>query len=82
MKLHFQFALSADDTRRAILLRELERDGARLVRPLFPGETDPELAAIQVVESDETHSLRLLQRLKSSKTVQYAEMEPVRKLVR
>ena len=64
------------------LIERLKQQGARAVRPLFPGEKDPELAAIQVVESDDATGEKLLRQLKSLRTVQYAEVEPKRKLIR
>ena len=82
LKLHFQFAPSVSEAVRAELIQRLKQQGARVVRPLFPGENDPELAAIQVVESDDVTGEKLLQQLKSFRTVQYAEVAPKRKLIR
>ena len=82
MELHFQFASSVSERVREDLVRRLKKQGARLVRPLFPGEGDPELAAIHVVESDDGAGEELLRQLKSAKTVQYAEVVPKRKLIR
>jgi hypothetical protein len=62
------------------------RDGAALdvdgaVR-LFPGEQDPELASLYVVERSDDEAEHLLRSLKRSSAVEFAEPQPERRLHR
>lgn len=82
MKLHFQFVAAASQTVREETIRQLREQGARSIRPLFPDDTDPELASVHVVESDDTTGKKLLEGLKSAEMVQYAEVAVGRKLIR
>ena len=82
MKVRFQFTTgSTEDSRRA-LVSELVAKGARGVGPLFSGEQDPELAALQVLNAGDKEVEHLIQHLKSSDCVQFAERELVRKIAR
>ena len=80
MKLHFQFKPEANQTDQKRLAGELKAAGARTVEPLFAGETDPQLALLQVVEADDPHEDKLLRHLNASSCVQFAEREVKRKL--
>jgi hypothetical protein len=60
------------------------RDGATLDVPgavqLFPGEADPELAALYVVEVPDDDAADALGELKRSSAVEFAEPEAERRL--
>jgi hypothetical protein len=60
------------------------RDGATLEVPgavqLFPDETDPELAALYVVEVPDDDAADTLGELKRSSAVEFAEPEAERRL--
>jgi hypothetical protein len=60
------------------------RDGATLDVPgavqLFPDETDPELAALYVVEVPDEDAADTLDELKRSSAVEFAEPEAERRL--
>lgn len=82
-KLQFKFVEEAVDEARQCLDESLRERGAIEVRRLFPNESDPELAAICIVEykGDRTGG-RLLKYLKRSKLVEFAEGEVSRKLIK
>lgn len=83
MKLQFKFREKVGEGRRRLLLDALSKRGATAVRRLFPDEADEELAALYVVDSDdEASGRRLLETLKQSKEVEFAEGEVRRKLMR
>lgn len=81
MKLHFKFASGASEKDRAGLVDNVRRCGVRSIEPLFPGEEDRELAAIQVVEAGDAAAERVLEILQNDEAVDFAESEPVRKLL-
>jgi hypothetical protein len=62
------------------------REGATLDVPgavqLFPGDPDPELAALYVVELPDEEAAGTLSRLKASRSVEFAEPEAERGLHR
>lgn len=78
-----QFKLRAGVGRAACdrLVQSLRAAGARDVRRLLPGETDPELAALYTVECGEATPDDLLRRLRSAPEVEFAEASPRRKPV-
>ncbi len=81
-KVQFKFRKDAGDDDRERLIATLQESGAEKVEPLFPGAPDDELAALYsalVGERDVRRALRLLRR---SKTVEFAEPEVQRRLVR
>src|SRR2546430_1351520 len=81
-KLQFKFRddVNADD--REQLITTLEEKGAEKVEPLFPNESDEELAALYIalvaVDGDLKKLLRLLKR---SRKVEFAEPEVDRHLI-
>ncbi len=82
-KLQFKFINGAPEKERAVLDESLRERGATEVRPLFPGEPDPELAAICIVEyNDPGTGGKLLEYLQRSKVVEFAEDEISRKLIK
>ena len=82
MRLQFKFRENAAEAARRQLVAALDEHGAT-VRPLFPGETDSELAALYVVEaSNEELGRRLLALLNTSREVEFAEAEVRRKPMR
>ena len=81
VKLRFQFAVTAGDESRRQLVKELKAKGAREVGPLFVNATDPELALLQVLNSPKGSAEELLQHLRSSECVQFAEAEIRRRIV-
>lgn len=82
MKLHFQFVPKANQADRDQVFRLLRQGGAGDVHPLFQDESDPELAAVHVVESDDRVGQALLKRLQSLSAVEFAEVALERKLIR
>jgi hypothetical protein len=60
------------------------REGAALevagAVPLFPGDDDPELAALYVVELPDDEAEETLTKLKRSSAVECAEAQPERRL--
>lgn len=57
----------------------LDVDGAV---PLFPGDDDPELASLYVVELPDDEAKATLDELKQSSAVEFAEQQPERGLHR
>jgi hypothetical protein len=70
--LQLKFREDASDEERGNVIRRLVADGARAVRPLFPGCTDRTRAAIYIVEGDEDED-RLLEYLDAAESVEFAE---------
>ena len=60
------------------------REGAALdvagAVPLFPGDDDPELAALYVIELPDDEAEEALTKLKCSSAVEFAEAQPERRL--
>jgi hypothetical protein len=75
MKLQFKFTGAAGPNARQQLLKTLAKTGAAAVRPLFPDESDPELASLHVVDCDAAAAEKLLALLKASGDVEFAEVE-------
>jgi len=83
MKLQFKFATGVKQSGRQHLIEELAKRGAHRVRPLFPGECDPELASLFIADvKDEKTGSEMLKYLQSSKVIEFAEPEVRRKLIR
>jgi hypothetical protein len=82
MKLHFQFkpAVAADGRQRVIA--ELTARGAVEVHPLLPEEQDEELARLYVASSDDERAGQMIEFLRRSDAIEFAEREARRKLVR
>ena len=82
MKLQFKFREASPDTVREHVIAQLNQQGARQVRRLFPEETDAELSSLWVVDcEDQTAGGRLLQLLSRSEAVDFAESETRRRPV-
>lgn len=83
MKLQFKFGEKVGEGARKSVMDALSEHGATAVRRLFPDEVDEELAALYVVDcEDESTGQRLLELLRTSKEVEFAEGEARRKLIR
>jgi hypothetical protein len=79
----FKFRATAGAVQRRQLIHELGEQGAGAVRRLFPGDDDPELSALYVLDvASEAEGRRLLRLLNASKAVEFAEPEVRRKLIR
>ena len=82
MKLQFKFREASPDTVRGHVIAQLNQQGARQVRRMFPDETDEELSSLWVVDyEDQTAGWRLLQLLSRSEAVDFAEGETRRRPV-
>ena len=64
------------------ILSLTDAHGVRRVTQTFPGETDPELASLFLVEIDSTQVKSALQQLRRHPSVEYAEEAASRKLIR
>lgn len=83
MRLHFKFRDNVGQGPRASLVDALGEHGATAVRRLFADEADEELATLYVVDfADERSGKKLLELLRESKVVEFAEEEVRRKLIR
>lgn len=80
-RLQFKFTDQSSAEARHTLISVVRKAGAA-VRPLFPGDDDPELALVFVVEAADTEASRLMSVLGASAEVEYAETEPRRQLIR
>ncbi|HZY02700.1 MAG TPA: hypothetical protein VFF02_04320 [Anaeromyxobacteraceae bacterium] len=80
-KLQFKVRPGVPRPARDRLVRSLKAAGARGVRRLLPGETDPELATLYTVDPGEAEPEDLLRRLRASPEVEFAERAPRRKPV-
>lgn len=77
-KLHFKLRPGIGPAAGDRLARALRSAGAREVRRLLPGESDPELAALYTVECGDAEPEELLERLRSAPEVEFAEHSPRR----
>ena len=79
----FKFRDSADDEVKARIVQRLTSDGASRVEPLFPRESDPELNSLFVASvKTATEQRSILEQLRDSTAVEFAEPEARRKLIR
>ncbi len=77
-KLQFKLRAGVDRAACDRLAKSLRSAGARDVRRLLPGESDPELAALYTVECGDAEPEELLERLRSAPEVEFAEHSPRR----
>jgi hypothetical protein len=78
--LHFKLREGASDEERRKVIEALRERGASKVDPLFPGEQDASLSDVFAVSGpDHIEATDLLDVLKESKAVDFAEVAPVRK---
>ncbi len=83
MKVTFKFKEDVPEPPRKELAQTLVKAGAKGVRPLFPSETDRELASLFVVDvAKDDIAQKLLDVLQDSELVAFAEPEVSRKLIR
>ena len=81
-RVQFKFTDRSSPDRRDRVL-SLLRSAGGAAKPLFPGEKDPELALIYVVDAaDGRDGKRLRSLLDANQEVEYAEAEPSRRLIR
>lgn len=81
LKLNFQIKTGTAPESRDSLIRELRKAGAADVYPLFPNESDAELASLYVAVPGQD-AKALLRWLRARKEVAFAEEPAPRKLVR
>ena len=80
--IRFQFRPSAKSDSRQSVVAQLIASGAQGVEPLFPGEGDPELAALFSAHvSDDDSVAPLLALLSEDASVAFAEEDAPRRLV-
>jgi hypothetical protein len=83
LKLQFKFRDKAVEAARKQVISALSKHGAKSVRRLFQNETDEELASLYIVDcQDESSGREILNLLKASPAVEFAEGEVRRKLIR
>ena len=83
MKLEFKFKEGVRPKARRKLAADLVDRGAHAVHPLFPGEKDPELGALYLVDcTSREKALQLLRMLQETEDVEFAEEGVSRRLVR
>jgi hypothetical protein len=81
MPVRFKFREDAKPSERRVVLDRIRKTGCA-VRPMFPGDSDPELAGLYRVECTGTAAGKLVQALAKSRTIEFAENELRRKLIR
>jgi hypothetical protein len=82
-KVNFKFHKDATTASRTAVLANLKAAGAVAVRPLFPETDDEDLATMYIAETpDDPASKALIEHLNKSKAIDFAELQPRRKLVR
>ena len=83
VRLDLKFRESALPEERQRVIDEVTRLGAQRVEPLFPDESDDELASLYKVEGvPDEGSEELLSTLQNLDPVEFAEPTPKRKLIR
>jgi len=83
MKLNFKFSNKARPAKRARVIDALTKYGIKRVEPLFEKESDPELGSMFFLECDDKKTLAdAFKLLEEADEVEYAEEEPLRKLIR
>ena len=75
--LNFQFDNGLPEPERQALLDNLRRAGAKHVRPLFPNEPDPALAAVYAIECEDERRFQVL--LSTAYPVRFVENQVRRK---
>jgi hypothetical protein len=81
-KLQFKFSDDASGNDRERLIANLEDRGVEKVEPLFPDESDEELAALySALVSTDADFKKVLRLLKRSSKVEFAEPEVDRHLI-
>jgi hypothetical protein len=82
VRVQFKFNETVPPAERERLVGVVKSNGAKSVEPLFPGESDPGLASFYTIECPpEAGGDELISLLDSSDSVEFAEPEPIRKLV-
>ena len=81
-KLQFKFRGDSTSAARHRVIASLESEGADKVEPIFPGDSDEELATLYSALVDERLVASLLRRLKRSRAIEFAEPEVERTLIR
>ena len=76
-KLNFQFKPGIRESDLADLIDNIRKAGATDVRPLFPGDRDPDLATLYVVECEDQRRFQVL--LSTAYPVRFVEDEIRRK---
>jgi hypothetical protein len=83
MAIQFKFREDAPADERVQLIRTLQEKHGPTVRPLFPGDNEPELAALYRVEGVAPERVpEVLALLRASKYVDFAESDARRGLIR
>jgi len=82
-KIQFKFREDSLKALRKDVVKLLKKEGVSNVHPLFPGETDRELASMYVVNcTNATQKKRVFKMLQSFEEVEFAEDFVQRKLIR
>ena len=80
-RLQFKFRADADAQARREAMRKARKAGAKEVRPLFPGEEDPDLGSLYIVEVEGEAAARAVSTcLNAESAVEFVEREVKRKL--
>ena len=81
-RIQFKFRPDATEQARRKALMQLQKSGVTF-QPIFPGETDPELASMFAADLDDPKAeAELLRSLNASKLIAFAESAVRRKLIR
>jgi hypothetical protein len=81
VKLQLKFRTGTSNVHRQEVIDKATKAGAAAVRPLFPGETDEELASLYVVDIEEAkHHKAVRTVLSDEPRVEFVEDEVRRKL--
>lgn len=82
MRVQFKFDERAAEADRNRLLEELQQQGASSVEPLFPGETEASLSALYTADYPaDVDGQQVVSALSSRDAIEFAELEPVRRLI-
>jgi hypothetical protein len=83
MRVEFKFHESVPQSQRQRLVTSISKLGAKKVGPLFPDESDPELASLYKADGvPASKAERLISKLDAQPTVEFADRTPERKLIR
>ena len=80
--IHFKFRKGAKPVDKEATLVRLRSLGVRGIRPLFPDETDPELADLYRGDCATTKCAHVVSGLNQSGAIEFAELSLKRKLMR
>ncbi len=82
MRLEFKFREATPPDRREDVVKQVRELGAASVEPLFPGDSDKELASLYKAEGVPDDATDVVSKIDSLDEVEFAERTPERKLIR